>query len=191
VQQHCLNNNFSAGDGLPGYTLLGDDRGNAAECASEIRRNGSLHAHLDRFEWAESDVGNQFGGSTGGQIKRGFPFGGILLSDEITVELLKVLVSTILECSLGLFAFINDFLENIVIGWLSHTVAEESGTPTGEHTTEALGSTDRGEGLHVTLVELRINLAAAFDEIKRGHCRVSEALSCTISAVQVLNLNGL
>ena len=170
-EQHVL-----CGDGLPGYTLLGDDRGNTAECASEIRRNGGLHAHLDRLEWAEGDVGDQFGGSTGGQIERGFPFGGILLSNEIAVELLEVLVSTIFECSLGLSPLISDFLGNIVIGWLSHTVAEESGTPTGEHTAEALGSTDRGEGLHVTLVELRVNLAAAFDEIKRGYCRVSEAL---------------
>lgn len=115
-----MNNIFPEGDGLPGNTLLGDDRGNTAECTTEIRRNGGLHAHLDRLEWAEGDVGDQLGGSTGDKVKRGLPFGGTLLSDEIAVELLEVLVSAILECSLGLsWDFVSDSVKKLVFEWFN------------------------------------------------------------------------
>jgi hypothetical protein len=62
------------------------------------------------------------------------------------------------------------------LGGRSYAITKESRTPTGEHAAETLGSTDCAEGLHVALVELRVDLATAFDEIKRGHCRMSEAL---------------
>lgn len=65
---------------------------------------------------------------------------------------------------------------NLFLSGLTHTVAKESGTPAGEDTAETLGSANLVEGLHVALVELRVDLAAAFDEIKRGYRRVSEAL---------------
>lgn len=68
-------------------------------------------------------------------------------------------------------------------GVLAYTIAKEGGTPTGEHTTETLGSADCVKGLHVALIELRVNLATAFNEIKRGHCRMSEALELTVSAI--------
>ena len=67
----------------------------------------------------------------------------------------------------------------------TYAVTKESWSPTSEHAAETLGSTDRVEGLHVALVELRINLATAFDEIQRGHCRVSEALESTVSVIHV------
>jgi hypothetical protein len=99
------------------------------------------------------------------------------MPDKIAVEFLEVLVSSILESSLGLLlGLVSDSSRNMLLGGLAYTVAKESGTPTGEHAAETLGSTDCVEGLHVALVELRVNLATAFDEIQRGHCRMSEAL---------------
>jgi hypothetical protein len=106
------------------------------------------------------------------------------LSDEIAVEFLEILVSAILESSLGLLlGFVSVSSRNVAPGGRFYTIAKESGTPTSDHTAETLGSTDGVEGLHVALVELRVNLAAAFNEIKRGHCRMSEALEWTVSAI--------
>lgn len=70
----------------------------------------------------------------------------------------------------------SDFSRTKGIGGSTYTIAKEGGSPAGKHTAETLGSANRMEGLHVALVELRVNLAATFDEIKRGHCSVSEAL---------------
>ena len=61
-----------------------------------------MHAHFDGLEWAEGDVGDELGGGTGNQVQRRLPFGSTLLSDEIAVEFLEVLITAILEGSLGL-----------------------------------------------------------------------------------------
>ena len=63
--------------------------------------------------------------------------------------------------------------------FFAYTVAKEGGTPASDYTTEALSPADLVVCLHIALIELRVNLAAAFDQIKRRDGRVGQALSMT------------
>lgn len=159
---------------LPGHALLGDNGGNTAECASQVRRDGCLHAHFDGLEGAQSHVGDQLRGGTGCQVERSLPLVGAFLADQVTVELLEEFVAAIFECSLGLSVCVS--FTHLGLDWVSYTVAEERGAPACKHTPEALGSTDLVVGLHVALVEIGVDLTTTFDQIQRSHCGVSEAL---------------
>ena len=52
----------------PAEALLGDDLGPAFTEVVGIRREGGLHAHLDRFEGTQEDVGDELGGGGGAEV---------------------------------------------------------------------------------------------------------------------------
>lgn len=58
----------------------------------------------------------------------------------------------------------------------AYAVSEKSRTPTSEHASHALCTANQAERLHVALVQLRINLSAAFDQIQWRHCCMGETL---------------
>lgn len=87
---------------LPRHALFGNDSGNAGERASEVGRNGRLHAHLDRLEGTQRNVCDKLGRRTSCQIERGLPPPGVLLANQVAVELFEELVAAVLERALGL-----------------------------------------------------------------------------------------
>lgn len=58
----------------------------------------------------------------------------------------------------------------------AYTVADEGGTPASEHTTETLGYANLRESLHVALVELRVHLSSALDQVQGRNGRMSQTL---------------
>lgn len=65
----------------------------------------------------------------------------------------------------------------VYVGHFTYTVAEKRGAPAGKHAAKALGGADRAVRLHVALVELRVHLASAFDQIEGCHRRMGQTLS--------------
>lgn len=127
------------------------------ECAVECGWNRSLHPHLDGFERAETDIGNEFSRCGGGQVEDGLVLGSILFASQLAVEMLEVFVESVLSSTL-------------------HGVADESWADTGEDTAEALSLCNRRPRLEVALVELCIDLATAFDQIEGSHSSVGGTL---------------
>ena len=137
--------------------FLCNNRGNTIESALCKWRNGSLHADLDGFEWAEGNIGDEFGGGRGGQVQRSLVLVGILSTNEIGVELLEELVASVFE------------------GTLSR-VAEESWGPSSVDSSKSFGSSDLAPGLEVTCVHLGIDLTTTFYQIEGCDGSVSETL---------------
>merc|ERR1712156_1267788 len=123
----------------------------SGECASVA----GLHAHLQGLHGAEEDVGNDL--SAGG-------------GDKETDSLVLI--------GLGTEGSPVDILEHFVEAELSealHAVADESGEPSESEALETLLSVDRPEAVRNTLVETRVSLHAALDDIKRADSSVGEA----------------
>jgi hypothetical protein len=137
--------------------FLCDDRGDTIECAFCEWRNGGLHADLDGFKWAESNIGNEFSGGRGGQVDTGLVFVGILSTNEIGVPLLEELVASVFEGTLS-------------------AISEESWRPSSVDSAESFGTSNLPPCLEITSVHLRIDLATTFDKIERCDRRVSETL---------------
>lgn len=105
------------------------------------------------------------------------------MTDKITVKLFEVLISAVLESTLGLFLDKHLFE---VRPWVAYAVAEKSRTPASEHTAQALPSTNCIKGLYVAFVQLWVNLAAAFDKIQWRDSRVGQALGTMLTSVQTM-----
>lgn len=110
-----------------------------------VRRQSGLHPDLDRFEGTEENVGNELGGCGGAEVDDGL--------GRIREHLLAVLV-------------FEQFVGAVLASALE-AVADESGRPAEEDAAEALRAEDGGPGLQVGLVDLGVDLAAAFYEIER------------------------
>lgn len=104
-----------------------------------------LHAHLDRFEGAEEDVGDEFGGSAGAEVDDGL--GGV------GEEFLAVVV-------------LEDFVGTVLSGALEG-VADEGRGPAEADTTHAVGTHDPAPCLEVAGVHLGVDLSSAFHEVER------------------------
>ena len=107
-------------------------------------RDGCLHANLDGFEWAESEISNEFSRSGGSQVDGCLVLGSVFRTDNVTIELLEILISSIFESSLG-------------------RVSKEGWGPSCVDTTETFGTSNLPPGLEVTGVQLGIDLTTAFD----------------------------
>jgi len=116
-----------------------------------------LHANLDSFERAKTNIGDQFSRSRGGQEEGGLILGSVLLTSQCGIQVLEV------------------FVEAVFAGTL-HGVTHEGRAPTSEDTSKAFTSVNLAPCLDVALVELRVDLSSALDEIERSHSRVS----CTL-----------
>jgi hypothetical protein len=135
---------------LPCSALLRSDGTDPLKCASESGWNRCLHAHLDGFKGAETNVGKEFSGSRGSQVETGLPLFRILLPHKPGVKVLEEFVSSILDGALN-------------------RVTEESWPPASKDSSDALSSTNLSPSLEVALVQVRIDLASAFDKIERGN----------------------
>lgn len=126
-----------------------------------------MHSDLDSFEWAETDVGDQLSRSRGTQEESSLVLGSILLADHGGIQVLEV------------------FVEAIFAGAL-HRVTNEGWTPTSEDTSKPFTSVDLAPRLQVALIQIRVDLSSAFDEIEGSHGGVGGTLlmvSRSISAV--------
>lgn len=88
---------------LPRRSLLRNDGRYSAKRRAELGWNRRLRPDFHCLEWAERNVGDQLGRSTGSQVQSRLVTVRIFNSNKVTVELLEVFVSSILERSLGLF----------------------------------------------------------------------------------------
>lgn len=88
--------------GLPSKAFSCSNLGDAVQGSLREGRHGSLHADLDSFERAKSNIGEELGGGGGGEVKPGLVLVRCLLTGKVRVLLLEVFVEAVLECSLGL-----------------------------------------------------------------------------------------
>jgi hypothetical protein len=86
----------------PSNALLGNYVRDTAESTCDLRGNGSLAADLDSLEWAQRYICDEFCRGTGCQVDTSLEPARVFLADQVAVEDLEVLVSSILESSLGL-----------------------------------------------------------------------------------------
>lgn len=117
-----------------------------------------LGLDLNGLPRAEQDICNQLSGSRTGKVNESSVLVGSLLTNNVGVLLLEELVETVLTGTL-------------------EGVTDDSGTETGEDTTETLGSNDRLPSLEVTSVETRVDLSAALDKIKGSDSGVGRTAS--------------
>jgi hypothetical protein len=89
--------------GSPGSSFLRNYARNSTKSRPEVGRNSRLHADLDSFKGAKSNVSNQLCRRTGSQIQRRLPSLRILRADKVAVELLEVFITAVFERSLGLY----------------------------------------------------------------------------------------
>ena len=137
--------------------FLCNDLGDTIEGAFGEWRDGGLHADLHGFEWAEGNIGDEFGRGRGSQVERGLVLISIFSPDEIRVEFLEEFISAVFESSLC-------------------AVTEEGRGPSGVDSTEAFSAADLAPSLEVTSVHLRVDLATTFDQIEGCDSRVGETL---------------
>lgn len=90
------------GRSSPCRALLSSDGCDPGEGSGGERRDGGLHPHLDGLERAERDIRNKLRRCAGGQVQRGLPAVGSLLSDDVAVELFEKLIAAVFERSLRL-----------------------------------------------------------------------------------------
>lgn len=140
-----------------------------------------MHSHLDGFKGAKSYIGDKLRGSTSNEVKRGLVLGSTFLADQVRVELLEKLISTILECTLSLkkentIRSCSVVLRQLFRLTIAYTISEERRTPTCDDTTKALACADLTIRLQVTSVKLRIDLTATFYQVQRGDGGVGQTL---------------
>jgi hypothetical protein len=134
--------------------------------SSGVGRDGGLHADLDGFEWAEEDVGDEFGGRGGSEVDDGlWCVGEELLAVVVSVEARSELPQINISHAGDWYS-----LEHLIRSVLSSTlesISHESWTPSCEDPTQTLSLVDLRPRLEVGGIELAIDLSAAFDEIER------------------------
>jgi hypothetical protein len=134
-----------------------------------------LHADFDRFEGTQEDVGDEFCGCRSAEVDD--CLGGVG-EEFLAVVVFEDFVGAVFSCALegvagegwGLWK------EVLVLGVLRVVVGEVVRSyPAEEDTAKALFCEDAAPCLQVGLVDARVDLTAAFDEIERGDCGVSWA----------------
>lgn len=156
--------------------FLGDDFAPAFAQVVGVGRQGGLHADFDGFEGAQEDVGDEFGGGGGAEVDD--CLGGVG-EEFLAVVVFEDFVGAVFACALegvadegwGLGGWVLVSIEGGVgVGDYSY--------PAEEDAANALFCHDGAPCLEVGLVELRIDLTAAFDEIERSDGGVSRATGC-------------
>jgi hypothetical protein len=155
--------------------FLCDDLAPAFAEVVGVRRESGLHADFDRFEGTQEDVGDEFCGRGGAEVDD--CLGGVG-EEFLAVVVFEDFVGAVFSCALegvagegwGLWK------EVLVLGVLRVVVGEVVRSyPAEEDTAKALFCEDAAPCLQVGLVDARVDLTAAFDEIERGDCGVSWA----------------
>lgn len=117
-----------------------------------------MHPDLDCLKGTETNVGQELGRGGGSQVETGLPSFGVFLSHKARIEVLEKLIASILHRTLN-------------------GVAEESWAPASENSSDALSPAYLSPGLEIALVEIRVDLAPAFDEIERSDRGMSGSLT--------------
>ena len=112
-----------------------------------IRRQGRLHADLDRLKGTQRHIGEEFCRGGRAQVYNGL---GSVGEQLVAVQVLE------------------DFVEAVLAGSLKG-VADEGGGPAEEDAAEAFLAVDGPPGRDVGAVNVGVDLAAAFDEIQGCH----------------------
>ena len=73
----------------PAEAILGDNLADAVERAGCEGWDRSLHADLDSFKWAETDISDEFGRSRTSKVDQSFVVVSSFGTSEIRVELLE------------------------------------------------------------------------------------------------------
>lgn len=123
------------------------DFADAVKSSACKRRHCRLHPHFHCLQRTQSNVGQELRRRRTSEVDPCLILDSILLTCKIRVELLEVLVPAVLERSLD-------------------RIAEECGRASGVETSSAFGADDGAPAFDVALVELRVDLATAFDEIQ-------------------------
>ena len=142
---------------LPGCTLPSSDVADTLHSSAESWWHSGLHANLDSFERAETNIRDQLSRGRGRQEQSCLVLGSILLSSQGSVQMLEI------------------FVEAILAGTL-YRVADECWAPTSKDSSESLASIDLAPGLYIAFVQVRVDLSSALDEIEGSYGCVSGAL---------------
>jgi hypothetical protein len=86
----------------PSNALLGNHVRDTAESACELRGDSSLTTDLDGLEWTQRYICDELCRGTGCQVDGSLESARVFLADQVAVEDLEILVSSILKSSLGL-----------------------------------------------------------------------------------------
>jgi hypothetical protein len=119
----------------PCSAFLCNNSTDSLKCAGERRWDRGLHADLDGFKGAKTNIGEEFGRGRGGQIETGLPLLGILLSHKLRVEVLEEFVAAVFRRPLD-------------------RVTKEGRTPTSEDSSNAFSPADSPPSFEVALVKL-------------------------------------
>ncbi|SPQ18623.1 ddd244d6-febd-4300-8f52-46a01bd2d091 [Thermothielavioides terrestris] len=140
----------------PADALGRRDLADAVHRALVLRRDGRLHAHLDRLERAQRDVRQELGRRRRRQVQPRLVLVRRLRARQVRVRLLEVFVPPVLERAL-------------------RRVAEQRRAPAREDAPEALGPVDDRPALEIALVQARVDLPPHLDQVQRRDRRVREA----------------
>lgn len=141
-----------------GGALLTRDLAPSFPHGGRIRRQGRLHADLDRLKRTQRHIGEELCRGGRAQVHDGF---GSVGEQLVAIEVLE------------------DFVEAVLAGALEG-VADESGGPAEEDATEAFFAINGPPGREVGAVDVGVDLPAAFDEIERCY-------SCDLSCQMIFS----
>lgn len=144
-------------ENIPANAFFASNGRDTLHGASESGWDSGLHSDLDSLERTETYIGNEFCRGGRRQVENGLVLGGSLLSSQLAVQVLEV------------------FVEAILAGTLDG-VSHERWAPTSKDTANALCFADLSPGFEVTFVEVGIDLASTFDQVKRCDGSVSGSL---------------
>jgi hypothetical protein len=134
----------------------GQDLGESfPESGRECSDGGSLNPYFDGFHGAQSDIGEEFGGSGSRQIQRGSIKISVFGPDGFRVQILENFVESELAQSLS-------------------GITDSGGSPTQEKTSGSAFLERQFESISKTLVFLLIDLKSTFDKIQRSDGGVSQ-----------------
>lgn len=140
-----------------GDALLGHDLAPSLAQAMRIRWQCRLHTDLDRLPGTKRQIRQKLGRGTGAQV------------DQSAVRVGEQLVAV-------------PVLENLVEAILARTlegVTDESWAPSKENASETISREDLAPCAQIGLVDVRVDLTTAFDQIKRRDGGMSRA--CVVS----------
>lgn len=151
-------------------TLGLEDLVEASDGAGGKGGGGGLHLDLQGLHGAKGNIGQELSGSGGGEEDKGVVLAEVLLADGVSILLLEELVET-------------------VLGGTLHAVPEEGRAPTGVETGDTLSLTNGPPAVEDALVESRIDLTTALDEIKGSDKSVGETTGgSTTNSTHVVEL---